>query len=69
VAELRQKIDSIIQQRDLSEETRRILSEQLEPMVRRLDALEGATQKASLCSPGDNGQLLAKVFYGCRADA
>jgi len=55
MSELERRIDNILREREQSEETRRIISEQIEPIVRKMEELEAQTQRATLS--GESARL------------
>jgi len=55
ILELRQRIDNIMREREQSEETRRIIGEQIEPILRKMEDLELQTQRATLT--GESARL------------
>jgi len=50
ISELRDKIDNIIREQEMAEQTRKVISEQIEPILRKMEVLETATQRAGLTS-------------------
>ncbi|RLC72655.1 MAG: hypothetical protein DRI26_02530 [Chloroflexi bacterium] len=56
IIELRERIDNIIHERERSEEIRRAISEQIEPIFKKMEELELATKKTSLT--GESARLV-----------
>jgi len=55
MSELERRIDNILREREQSEETRRLITEQIEPIIKKMEQLEMQTQRATLS--GESARL------------